>query len=26
VSPLFILTDTSFDAFHWLLQKMMFSL
>ena len=26
VPPLFILTDTSFDAFHWLLQKMIFSL
>ena len=24
VPPLFILTDTIFDAFHWLLQKTMF--
>jgi len=26
VPPLFILTDTSCYAFHWLLQKTMFSL
>ena len=26
VPPLFILTDTSFDAFHWLLKKTFFSL
>jgi len=26
VQPLFILTDTSLDDFHWLLQKMIFSL
>jgi len=26
VPPLFILTDTSFDAFHWLLKKTIFSL
>jgi len=26
VPPLFILTDTSFDDFHWLLRKTIFSL
>jgi len=26
VPPLFILTDPSFDAFHWLLKKTIFSL